>query len=153
MTEGRLAFVSQASFVPGSGRAAADAICQDEGGGNFLAAMATTTEAAMERFDLQGPPWVRSDGIMVLPSGQSLDSVDILSAPILLDTDGDPVQQVLWTGAPDPGIAALPEENCADWSSTSADEFGNAGLPNAAWWFNYGGVACNSTIRVPCFEE
>jgi hypothetical protein len=131
---GRLAFLSRAFFDPSTGRAAADAICQDEAcaasltGSNdctsnpgsariFKAYLHTSSQAAWERFDLSGPNWQRPDGITWLPNAANLaaDAKDRLTG-LTVRADGSYVLSGLaWVGN-------QTGANCRDWSSGNYED-------------------------------
>ncbi|MEY4546584.1 MAG: hypothetical protein RL685_2779 [Pseudomonadota bacterium] len=137
---GRLAFTSSATFAPGGGLTGADALCQLEAcqagltgsascevdlgtQRSFQAYLHTSTQRAWERFDLTGPTWVRTDGVMWLSAAAGLgaDGVGRLSS-LSVHADGSYREpQLSWTG--NVGGSA----NCQDWTSTSAADRGGLG--------------------------
>lgn len=73
-SQGRRAFVSSPTFDPSSGVAAADSLCASDATlfgvpGTFLALLPTTAPGP-DRFDVDGAPWVRLDGIALAPTAR-----------------------------------------------------------------------------------
>jgi hypothetical protein len=90
---GRLAFVTAGRWGGGRGLAAFDAMCAAEAAaagiaGTFEAAVATTHASAVSRFDLDGPAWVRPDGVAIVASARDVGVRKPLLAPIALHADG-----------------------------------------------------------------
>jgi List-Bact-rpt repeat protein len=186
--QGRIAFLSGPVLLssPGapSGVALFDAQCASQASaaglsGTFKALVATSTSAAVARFDLNGPTWVRPDGVAVVSAAADLASHDLL-APIDVGPGGWSYgwYSSVWTGSKSPGAPGTADMTCADWtttSSTSSGGIGNAmmtaGPPSTyktATGFFYdettsgcaGGafacpvtVACSSMASVYCLEQ
>jgi hypothetical protein len=133
---GRLAFLSATSFTPGGGLAAADALCQLEaceagltGGSDcqqapgtqrtFLSYLHGAGQPAWQRFDLDGPTWVRPDGVPWLANAAELsrDAQAELTPPnVMLGPRYDaPGRMQLWVG--DAGGVLT----CSNWTSTSGN--------------------------------
>jgi len=116
---GRVAFMTKTNWIPGGGRASADALCTSEAAaagltGTFLAAIATTTESIASRFPI-GEVYRRVDGVRLLRSPGML-AADWLDVPPQLDQLGDVVRSDFWSGASRLSAAsASPADNCNDW--------------------------------------
>ena len=157
---GRLAFVTQASFLPGGGLAAADALCETEratGGltGSFLALLATETSSAASRFDASGSPWFRVDGVQIAQTTQALLTDGNVMAGIHVTANGDYLgSSASWTGFDD--ITSVGAQTCASWTSTSSSDMGQLGHMNRSsyYWHNSGTASCDITYaHVYCLQE
>lgn len=120
---GRLAFMSTTGWSPGGGRSSADAHCAAEATaagftGNFLAALATTTESIASRFSA-GSVHRRVDGVRLLRTPGTF-ATEWLDVPPELDAFGDVVSNDFWTGAARFDAIPIAAENCNDWTDTSA---------------------------------
>jgi hypothetical protein len=155
---GRYAFVSQASFVPGTGRdvLSADELCQHEASeadlpGMYKAFLATTGASALSRFDIDGPWWVRRDGV---PFGGLGDLVDgrLLTA-IHTHADGSYAEgQIVFSGASRPEQVGTWADTCGNWGSSEG--VGLAGvLPSTSWPFSGLRRSCVAGAPVYCFQE
>jgi len=124
-SDGRHAFVSSPNFIPGSGIASADALCQAEAiasglpSGRYKAALATSTSSIADRFDATGGAWYDAVGIQVTASGD-LSAATTLEAPLIRQADGAVVfgGSPIVTGTTDPGVPSDPGiPNCDDWTN------------------------------------
>ena len=164
---GRVAFMSAAPFLVGSGGgiAAADGLCQAEADaaslpGTYRAALATTGATISSRFDLDGLPWVRTDGARVAPTAAGLFRDTFLEAPINVQADGVGYQgnYAFWTGAGTPRVLDSPgtaTTTCDDWTIADLD-YGSTGQANrvAAADRSGGSSLCNfGGSRLLCLEE
>ncbi len=122
---GRIAFLSQA-FPVGGGLAAADAQCQLEadnagigGGRTFLAALATTTASIRSRFDTNGLPWVRVDGVPLAPTAAAFFDDDYWQTAANMLADGSQYggSPRVWSGAQDMDSVGL--NTCGNWTATT----------------------------------
>ena len=154
---GRRVFVTAGGVSSTQGVAAADALCQSEAdaaglSGSFLALMAVSQSAPADRFDLDGPPWVRMDGIPLFSPGEPLGR---LETPITFRANGVVSDVAMaWLGSPSPTTVATSQETCEDWTSTE----GEAPLATVfhVGWFNWGlggGNSCSATVLALCFEQ
>lgn len=157
--EGRLAFVSEAELVPGSGLDGADALCQAEAdaskhAGTFKALLAGSTHGAAERF-ADGETWVRPDGVAVVEQASDLLAARTLLAPITQQADGEYVSTVgVWSGASDVVTRGTAQTHCDDWTSSSG--MGNAGMAgySSSAFFDGQAADCSVTYyRVYCLQE
>jgi hypothetical protein len=160
--EGRLAFASDGVFDPSSGRASADALCQSEATthgfpGHFLALMSLLTEAASQRFDTTGPPWVRRDGVQLtarpsdLFAGNGLiAALDVTGTLAYLDHNDR-----IWTGSDQPNTSGMfAPTTCNNWSD--AGETGAVGAPDDTGGFGYyhtESLPCDTPHRVYCLQQ
>ncbi len=185
--QGRIAFLSGpvllSSPAAPSGVALLDAQCASQASaagliGTFKALVATSTSAAVARFDLNGPPWVRLDGVAVVGAAADLANKDLLAPIDMAGGWSYGWSTSVWTGSTSPGAAGTADTTCADWtttSSTSSGGIGNAmmtaGPPSTyktATGFFYdettsgcaGGafvcpvtLACSSMASVYCLEQ
>lgn len=122
-TTSKQAFATTGTWVPGNGRASADALCASEASGaglsgTFLAALATTTETIASRFSTT-TQYRRVDGVRLL-DGPGLTTVDFLDVPPELDASGARVDSDYWTGTTRFSKLATPSDNCDDWANSSA---------------------------------
>jgi hypothetical protein len=159
---GRLAFVSDGTFDPSTGRGAADALCQREataGGlpGTYLALVSLIAEAASQRFDTTGPVWVRRDGVQLTARPSDLFAGDGLVAAF--DVTGttkylDHTDRI-WTGSDKPNTAGMfISSTCEDWSMPL--EMGAVGTPDSTSGFNYyhsESLSCVEPHRVYCLQR
>lgn len=134
---GRLAFVTSASWRPGSGIASADSLCQSEAAaqqlpGTYKALLATTTASMVSRFDVTGAPWQRVDGVRLAETAPTFFSRPFLGSFLNLTADGSTYygSTNIWTGsnsmtAPGAGV----NDTCADWASTGNN--GRQGITSA----------------------
>lgn len=123
---GRLAFVTTASWKPGGGIASADALCQSEAAasqlpGTYKALLATTTTSLVSRFDVTGAPWHRVDGVRLSETAERFFSRPFLDSFLNLTADGATYYGLIniWTGSNSmtvPGAGV--NDTCADWVST-----------------------------------
>ncbi|MEO8183797.1 MAG: hypothetical protein ABI895_33650 [Deltaproteobacteria bacterium] len=165
----RLSFLSTSDFSPTSGLAAADALCQRDacmagltGGSNcavntgaqrvLRAYLHTSTQKAWERFNLDGPNWVRPDGITWLRSARALgeDGWERLAdLSVTLDQSYVAGDGLRWVGRPEGN------NTCGDW--TDATQLGGLSYPFnlSAGTFDDTGLAntCDTPHRVYCLEQ
>ncbi len=155
---GKLAFLTNAPYVPGSGDP--DARCEADKpagtGGTVEALLARTTATAASHLD-PSAVYVRPDG-QVVGTGQQL--IDVGAGPGVLGTgiwqtgDGQYFQGTPWTGAT--SLTAVPDasETCDDWSvTTGSGRQGAAVFTIKAYW-SAGTSPCNSQfLRLYCIEQ
>jgi len=155
---GRLAFTSRGTLAADAGRDAADAQCQavaEAAGytGTFLAAMAIPGEAAKDRFDLGGEPWVRVDGVRLFPANNPMGRV--MYAPMLYDADGSMLSYPLvWAGAEQVDIAGDAASTCNGWTEVTGESRMGTSWDMAWWNWNVTGTEeCSMSVGVFCFEN
>jgi hypothetical protein len=158
----RLAFRSRAVWDPSSGLASADALCASEAQtvslpGTFLAFLATTTASAASRFDLTGPPWVRTDGVSLVARASDLATGKVM-APLSVGANRSAPRDVYdaWTGADSPTQPAT-TDNCQNWTSKSAALSAVTGAPSFSGidWFSNGKRRCDvaTFTGIYCFQR
>lgn len=169
----RLAFLSDGTFSPGGGIAAADALCAGEASahgetGTFKALLATGTASPLSRFSVSGQTWVRPDGVEIVASPAALFPAAegrILDAPINLTLSGEYMSayEFVWTGIgafsdgrsmQTPGVV---ETTCDSWQSSSPNAEGATGYAadtNLPFGVN-GNVnrSCDLALRLYCLED
>ena len=88
--------------------------------GAYKALVATDGASAISRFDLNGPPWVRPDGVAIVARAADLaDGKLIAPLDVHADSKGDADVFSFWTGAPTPGVPGSRETTCNAWTSIS----------------------------------
>jgi len=153
---GRLAFVTRGRVSGRAGLAAFDDLCSQEAAaadrnGVFVAAVAIGTTPASERVTVDGPTWVRADGIKLFDSVDDIRRQGTLRVPIQYTADGvDPVNTDVWTGGVDFNEPNFP--NCDDWTPGSNEDgvFGKSASLEAV---AFGVDSCAATHQVYCFER
>jgi len=121
-TPGRRAFVTVQSFTPGGGLSAADATCASDAqlaglNGTFVALMSTTSVSAVSRLVLNGPTWVRLDGVPLaatpldFAAGRWLTALSVTSSVTYVDAG--PYGASLSAPQPDGSYT------CQDWTTTT----------------------------------
>ena len=166
---GNIAFLSKQPFAPvAGGRDVADAQCAAEASGaglagQFVALLATQTEAATARFDVD-QPYRRVDGVAIGTLRDVLDRHQLGGAPNVT-ADGSylaaylPTSWLLaWTGAwpLDQPVVAPGTSSCLDWTQTAAQ--GNAGDPTRAHpdkaFTTFAPIACDAPdAHVYCLDR
>ncbi len=141
---GRIAFITRDSWVPGGGVATADQLCQDEAmqaglNGTFKALLAADGASAASRFNSDGSPWVRPDGVVIAPTGAELFSSDYIDSAIYQSADGLQyyANYGVWTGAIDPTTAGTSDTTCKNWTDSSDGNIAISGRSGftAQWKF------------------
>lgn len=127
---GRLAFITNTDNTGNIGPAGFDAACMDravaEGlPGTYKALISVDGQPPASRFDVNGLPWVRLDGIPLAATAAKLFSGELLDAPLALRPDGAHVNTNAWTGAVD--FSTVAAQTCNNWSG-GAGTRGSAGL-------------------------
>jgi hypothetical protein len=160
---GRIAFVSQGLFDPGTGIEEADALCQAEAAaldGTFLAVLGTSSESAASRFDLDGEPWVRPDGVPFVHQAADLVDENALLTFLNVQADGEVVASLesgdtyALTGGPF-GMTPEASQTCEDWSDGGTSGRVLMGNPQGA--YDNGASCCSGGCldarRIFCLEE
>jgi hypothetical protein len=158
----RRIFVTDFAFVPGpQGLTSADKQCQADAAyyalpnaANFVAFLATSTKSAVSRLDLTGPPWKRTDEVLIVNATADIVTGNLIS-PIDLAGDGATYKNPqMWTGMMDPNQPGT--NTCKDWTSNSVNDKGTMGYPNSAVipdWFNSFQLTCDNMYAwVMCIE-
>jgi hypothetical protein len=150
---GRDAFVTATAWLPGGGRATADAQCASEAAaaslpGSYLALLGTTTTAASARLSTAGLPWRRTDGVLLAPTAAETFASATRSSFLHLTAAGEPTGPVtVWRGH------AI--DNCDDWTSASAAAVGQTAVPSSTGYaFDFfGQLECDQARRIVCLQE
>jgi len=157
---GRRSFVSP-TWAPAGGIAAADLHCQTAAdaanlGGNWGALLATSTAAAISRFDLNGLPWKRLDEVRVASSADALAAGN-LDAGFALDAGGARSGSgIVRFGATGPDLVATLATTCNDWQSSSSVDVALSGYTEMAGHQAFDGVgmwACSMPASIYCLER
>jgi hypothetical protein len=161
-TIGRGAFVSNSSWALDSGRSAADAVCASDAAaagrsGTYLALVAEEGERPLDRFDLDGPPWVRADGMAFLPRARDWETAEHFDTAPSLSATGTPMSsQGYVEGAGGPGGVG-PSTNCDNWSNegemSTRISCGRTWDVRANCGSRAVGYLCSASLRVFCLEE
>jgi hypothetical protein len=157
---GRFAFISTSTAIPSAaGIAAADQQCQGDAlaaglPGTYKAILRADNEIAANRFDLTGPPWVRTDGALIASSALELFTSVYLLAPLDRLADGTPAgNRRLWAG--DPLVAST--ITCAGFTMRTAGQLHEQGHSSSSRrrdLFSAGGAGCESTMHhLICLQE
>ena len=161
-TPSRRAFVSVVPFVPQPrGVQAADDECNAEAASHawsatFMALLATRGSSAAGRFDLNGLPWARADGVLLVATARDLErGGDALLAPLNLTSDGAYVNADVWSGAMNPSVVS--SFDCEDWTNPAATgtiPIGYSALSGNSLFWRGAGTGCTSkTTHLYCLEK
>jgi len=154
---GKLAFLTNAPFVPGSGDP--DARCEADkpaGAGPVVALLARTTGAAATHLSANAV-YVRPDGQIIGTGQQLIDAAPgtaVLESGIWQAGDGNYFGAVVWTGATNLTAVPLASDTCDDWSvTTGSGRVGAASQTRSGYWSN-GLQTCDSGfLRLYCVEQ
>jgi len=156
---GRRAFLSAREFGPDLGLAGADALCQTEAGssglsGSFLAMLAVEGTAPVSRFDLDGSPWVRADGVLLVEDAADLATGLLVSAPSV-QADGETyLYMYMWSGASNPTDVGTAAMTCDSWTSAASSSSGHFWLSGLADLAVASSLPCDVRLpRLLCLEE
>jgi hypothetical protein len=161
---GRIAFLTKSHWIPSGGLAGADQLCMAEAqqaglSGSFKALLATAGASAASRFDSNGQPWVRRDGVAIAPSAAELFTSTFLNTGINQSADGLQYfgNHAVWTGADYPTWGGTLESTCNNWTSASDTYFGtngSAGFTYSRLSFGWYGSKCDQTyLSLYCLQE
>ena len=154
---GKLAFLTNDPYLPGSGDP--DAHCEADkpaGAGTVEALLARTTATAASHLD-PAAVYVRPDG-QVVGTGQQL--IDAATGSVRLESgmwqsgDGAYFDATPWTGAASLTTVPAASDTCNDWSATTGSgRVGRASLTTQGYWTG-SPQDCNSQfIRLYCVEQ
>lgn len=156
---GRYAFIAN-PWSSGGGIASADARCQTEASdahlpGTYKALLAANGASAASRFNTNGAPWVRLDGIQLAPTASAFFSSSLLDAAPNVAPDGQYFGNFsTWSGAATMTIAGTSETTCSNWQSvTSTSLFGIAGDTSSLWFFGVDKGLCSQSGALICLQE
>jgi hypothetical protein len=163
VTFGRIAFASSGTLPADSGLAAADKVCASEARdaglpGSYKALLASEGASAASRFNLQGAPWVRRDGVPIVEQASDLGRGKLI-APIAANAAGayDFNLTFAWAGAVTPADAGTAESTCASWTSRAETALGRGGRPTSiSPYLGFGtfNLSCGyGNYRVYCLQE
>jgi hypothetical protein len=157
---GKLAFLSDDSFVVGGGLDAADAQCQREATaarlpGTFRAFLSAPGATASSRVQANlGTVWWRVDGVALNPGGEdSFFDATAMLAPLNVTSRKRYMDANVFTGASDADSPGDDAQTCGSWASGSGATVGRANY--IPWWFTTGGVepCTSSTSDIYCFQS
>lgn len=158
--DGRRVFISAGYILADQGRAAADALCQQEASntgldGTFLAMLAVDGETPLSRFDNEGLPWVRVDGVPVFADDGPLG--DTLQAPFMYDSAGTMLYLAMaWAGAGGADVVGMPDTTCTNWTATTgrATMFATLSIYWQGWGLGDADSECaQAGYPVVCMQE
>ena len=105
------------------------------------------------RFDTEGVPWRRVDGVRIAPTAAEFAahaSGTVYATFVNRDAAGDPVAAYFST------TGDTADQHCQDWTSTADNEFVPAGWMTSAavdeFW-SWGANACSAFTRILCAQE
>lgn len=164
-TTGRIGFVTNGTFTPSAGIAAADTLCMTEAqaahlagssvADSYRAMLAGTGTSASSRFDISpgSLPWVRVDGLPLAATAAQLFSA---SQPLLtnfeLRPDGQGWGVLTWTGALAVDQAGSNATTCTNWGSSSGT--GRRGFAvDSNVFFSQGDSSCGQASPVYCLQR
>lgn len=160
--EGRRAFVTLGAFSPDLSLAKADELCADEAAaagleGSFKALLATSEEAPIARFSLEGPTWVRTDGTLLWEKAEHAADRPPLAA-IVLGADGETVRENRWVVVGSSRLDEVGTATCDDWSDATSEEEVVTGFANqAVGWLGAAPLNCQQAkgfgAGIFCLEE
>jgi hypothetical protein len=164
-TTGRYAFASRGSWSPGTGIASADALCQREASaanlpGTYKAMLASDGASAASRFNSNGAPWIRSDGIPLTPSASGFFSAAFWDAALNVSADGQQYfsDGLFWSGSGTMTTAGTSATTCSNWQSVTPTAvnslFGIQGETSALFSFGSTHGDCASIgVGLVCLQE
>jgi len=156
----RRAFVSSTNFVPQSGLAGGDALCQSDAAsaglsGTYRALLATSAATAASRFGI-GAPWARVDGVTVFGSLDDLTAETLAAALDVEAGGGRPLGGVSsWTGAITTSTVGTASTTCNNWSvgdNSGQGLLGHVNFASATFFGSYGS-SCATPARVYCLQQ
>jgi hypothetical protein len=153
---GRLAFISDGLFTPGSGIAAADALCVAEAqalgrSGTFRAALALAGTLPEQRFNLNASPWVRVDGVLLADTAAGFFLDDFRRSPLNVTASGRYVSTTLWFGRSRTGQADN-DTTCMGWTSATATGLMQQATTTEPLQATIP-VSCTSSAPIICLEN
>ena len=163
----RRAFLTSASWTPGGGLAAADALCTSEASsaglpGTYKAMLATSTASAASRFTTTAgsAPWARVDGVQLAPTAAGLftaaywdTAMNVLASGTYMASGNSGV----WGGATSPSTVGTAALTCGGtWSSTAGTGGGGrngASRIGALFAFDSANPCSATYIKLACLQE
>lgn len=109
-----------------------------------------------DRFDLEGAPWVRTDGVALTEEADDLFIADHWDAALNVSADGSTYfdGDSIWTGSDSPTGGVT--NNCQGWGnplSSVSGQTGTAEATNVARAMNAGADNCDQGNQLRCLEE
>jgi hypothetical protein len=166
LAPGKRAFVTDGTFAPSGGLAAADALCGREANavglsGNYLALLSTMTASAASRFgDVPDQTWVRLDGVALTAPGHTLFDGHPLAAPLNVTSRGRYIDiggENVFTGSDEPSRASSAGQDCMGWQSSDAtlSAVTSYGESNIRSWWSSGILqpACGYPAHLYCLQH
>ena len=154
VADGRVLFVSTATLSGASGVTAFDALCTSEAedaglAGSYRALVARLKVAATNRFDLDGEPWFRPDGVKLFDVAADMATSPLL-APIAVTATGAYTTGSVWTGSGSFGEASA--NDCIDW--TDPGPSASTGTAEVLSFGAGGGLdVCSTQQHIYCGQE
>jgi hypothetical protein len=158
---GRRAFVTEATWIPGGGLVAADALCQKEATdagltGTFKALLSPTGATAASRFT-GTEPWYRMDGLALAPSASTFFSTSSLDVAPNMTAKGEYITGFHWAGGENPTTNGTDELNCKDWKSTLTTDVSAMGYDSITFMGLFFGTytarwKCNGSAHLVCLQ-
>jgi hypothetical protein len=161
----RRAFMTQGTFTPGGGIAAADSLCATEASnaglpGTYKALLATTTASAASRFNTSGPLWARVDGVPLTPTAATMFTATFWDSALVVLANGQPAGSgnvTIWGGASSFTATGTTALTCSNWSSTAGSTGGgghNGMTRVAAFFASITSNPCSATFaRLACLQQ
>jgi hypothetical protein len=157
--QGRLAFVTQSTFAPSSGLAAADALCDSEAKaaglpGSFAALLPTSKLSAADRFASSSTAtWVRLDAVALNDRDAVLFDAFQLRTPLNVSSKKQLVpSSFVVTGTRGAWDVPGPEQTCQDWTSASGTVAVGYTGDTEHWWFA-SGRNCSEANPIYCLQK
>jgi hypothetical protein len=158
---GRRLFLTDATFTPGGGVAAADLLCATEAmqqslGGEYRALLAVSGSSAASRFSFDGGrPWVRPDQVLLFDPFPSPSNAVAWSAPDVTASGVYGGSPTAWAGAADMFVAGTLASTCNNWMANDSLATATVGRPDLANAFfgSLAGVNCSIARRLYCLQE
>ncbi len=163
--QGRYAFTTKDTWLPGGGIASADAKCQSEATaaalpGTYKALLATDGGSAASRFTTPSGslPWIRTDRIRVTGTAAAFFTTALFDLVPNLSADGTMYVggYTAWSGAATMTAAGTPATTCLNWMSgefSATGRAGELGVTGTAGFFGGFETACNTYRFLVCLQE
>jgi hypothetical protein len=157
-SSGRLAFISDGVFTPGNGIATADALCAAEAqamgrSGTFRAALALADTLPEQRFNLNGAPWVRVDGVLLADTAAAFFLEDFTTSPLNVTASGSYLNggNALWYGRGRTGLTD-DDSTCVSWTSTTGTGLLHQATSTEPFQATVP-VSCTGSTHIMCLED
>ena len=123
--------------------------------GTYKALLATSTASAASRFDTTGPPWARTDGVLLADTAAALFAAPYWNTGLSVDAFGSGflANTGVWTGAATPLVAGTLASTCTNWSTTAGNGVnGTTDDSDASRAFAFGSTTCAQTYGLFCLQ-